>query len=159
LRDDLGRIAQIEKIEVNPYVLSVRVLGFKVNDKDDVNLAAFDELFINFQLSSLFNWAWTFDEVRLSGPYLYFERLAAGETRLDQLLADFASSQPLEPANEETIEDDNGVVRLLIHKLRLIEGRVDTNMEAASLPWQLGLDEFTLVTRTALHSEIREHRA
>ncbi len=46
LQDDLGRIAQIGKIEVNPYVLSARVLGFKVNDKDDVKLAAFDELFI-----------------------------------------------------------------------------------------------------------------
>lgn len=94
----------------------------------------------NFQLSSLFNWAWTFDEVRLSGPYLYFERLDSGETRLDQLLADFASSQPLEPANEETTEEDNGVVRLLIHKLRLIEGRVDVrdNLPPTAVETQLG---------------------
>jgi len=140
LRDDLGRIAQIEKIEVNPYVLSVRVLGFKVNDKDDVKLAAFDELYINFQLSSLFNWAWTFDEVRLSGPYLYFERFASGETRLDQLLADFASSQPLEPTNEEAAEEDSGVVRLLIHKLRLNEGRVDVrdNVPPTAVETHLG---------------------
>ncbi len=69
LRDDLGRVAQIEKIEVNPYVLSVRVLGFKVNDKDDVNLAAFDELFINFQLSSLFNWARSIFRSRISIRY------------------------------------------------------------------------------------------
>lgn len=40
-QDDLGRVAQITKVEVNPYVLSLKVQGFQVSDKDDVKLLAF----------------------------------------------------------------------------------------------------------------------
>ena len=36
--DDLGRVARIEKVEVNPLALSLRVQGFEVFDTDDVKL-------------------------------------------------------------------------------------------------------------------------
>jgi len=124
-RDDLGRVAQIVKVEVNPYVLSLRVQGFQVSDKDDVRLAAFDEFFVNFQLSSLFNWAWTFSQIQLTGPYFYFERFDGGDSRLDHLLADFANSFPAEPDDEKGAEEDAGAPRLLIQNLGLIEGHVD----------------------------------
>ena len=66
LQDDLGRATQIEKIEVNPFALSLRVQGFEVSDTDGVKLAAFDELYINFQFLSLLKWAWTFSQVQLT---------------------------------------------------------------------------------------------
>ena len=47
IQDDLGREASIEKVEFNPYVLSLRIQGFEMRDQDAVRLAAFDELFIN----------------------------------------------------------------------------------------------------------------
>jgi len=124
-KDDLGRVAQIEKVEVNPYVLSLRVLGFEVSDTDDVKLLAFDEFFVNFQLSSLFNWAWTFSEVRLAGPYFYFERFETGDSRIDHLLADFAKSFPAEADDEKDTEEEDGAPRLLIQNLSLKEGHVD----------------------------------
>ena len=124
-RDDLGRVAQISKVEVNPYVLSLKVQGFQVSDKDDVMFAAFDEFFVNFQLSSLFNWAWTFSEIRLSGPYFYFERFETGDSRLDHLLADFASSFPAEPNAEKGAKEEGDAPRLLIQNLSLNEGHVD----------------------------------
>jgi len=124
-QDDLGRVAQIAKVEVNPYVLSLKVQGFQVRDKDDVKLAAFDEFFVNFQLSSLFNWAWTFSQIQLTGPYFYFERFDSGDSRLDHLLADFASSFPAEPNDEKGAEEEDGAPRLLIQNLGLNEGHVD----------------------------------
>jgi len=124
-QDDLGRIAQITKVEVNPYVLSLKVLGFQVSDKDDVKLVAFEEFFVNFQLSSLFNWAWTFSEIRLMGPYFYFERFEKGDSRLDHLLTDLANSFPAEAEDEKGIEEEEGAPRLLIQNLSLKEGHVD----------------------------------
>jgi hypothetical protein len=137
-QDDLGRVAQIAKVEVNPYVLSLKVQGFQVSDKDDVKLVAFDEFFVNFQLSSLFNWAWTFSEIRLTGPYFYFERFKTGDSRLDNLLADFATSFPAEPDDEKGAEED-GAPRLLIQNLSLNEGHVDVkdNVPATSVETKL----------------------
>jgi len=138
-KDDLGRVAQIEKVEVNPYVLSLRVLGFEASDTDDVKLLAFDEFFVNFQLSSLFNWAWTFSEIRLSGPYFYFERFDTGDSRLDHLLADFATSFPAEADDEKGTEEEDGAPRLLIQNLSLNEGHVDVkdNVPATAVETQL----------------------
>ncbi len=36
LQDDLGRPTSIEKIEVNPFYLSLRVQGFELEDTDGV---------------------------------------------------------------------------------------------------------------------------
>jgi hypothetical protein len=149
-RDDLGRVAQIEKIEVNPYVLSLRVQGFNVSDTDDIELASFDEFFVNFQLSSLFNWAWTFSEIRLTGPYLYFERFEAGDSRLDHLLADFAKSRPPESANKNPTEEEGEAARLLIQNFSLNNGRVDvtdnvpgTPVETELAPINISIQELT----------------
>jgi len=121
IQKDLGRTAAIEKIEVNPYVMSLRVQGFAMDDSDGERLAAFDEFFINFQLSSLFNWAWTFEEIRLAGSYFFFERFDPQSSRLTKLLADLPEDQ--EAATSE--EEESGAPRLLIHNLTLSEGRID----------------------------------
>jgi hypothetical protein len=139
LQDDLGRTTQIEKVEVNPYVLSLRIQGFEVSDTDDVKLAAFDEFFVNFQLSSLFNWAWTFSQVQLTGSYFYFERFEAGDTRLEHLLADFAKSLPPETDEDKSTEEERSAPRLLIQNLGLNDGHVDAkdNVPDTTVEYQL----------------------
>ena len=82
LQDDLGRDTRIEKIRFNPYAPSLRVQGFEVLDTDGTRLAAFDELYVNFQWASLLKWAWTFSDVQLRNPFLHFERFDNGDTRL-----------------------------------------------------------------------------
>ena len=105
IQEDFDRTAQIEKVEFNPYVLGLRVRGFEMADSDGVRLAAFDELFINLQLSSLFRWAWTFREIRLAGAYFFFERFNPDDSRLSRLLKDG--------------KDEGGLLRLLIQDLIL----------------------------------------
>ena len=97
LQEDLGRPTQIGCIQVNPFMLSLRVQGFEVSDTDGVRLAAFDEFFVNFQLASLLKWAWTFSQVELIVPYFHFERFDTGDSCLDRLLADFENSRPRAP--------------------------------------------------------------
>jgi uncharacterized protein involved in outer membrane biogenesis len=125
VEDDLGRAVQVGRIEFNPYTFRLGLQGLEVNDTDQVRLLAFDEFVVNFQLSSLFNWALTFSEVRLDGPYFHFERFETGESRVDHLLADFEKSRPAEPAGEESAGENDGLPRLLIHDLSLNNGHVD----------------------------------
>ena len=133
-QDDLGRQVRIEKVEINPYVMSLKVQGFELDDSDAVRLATFDQLFINFQISSLFNWAWTFSEVSLSGPYFYFERYPVGDTRLSRLLEDFANSQSVEPEPADSTAEEGRVPRLLIQNLSLNTGHVDVKDNMPATP-------------------------
>jgi len=150
---DLGRSAQVANVELNPYVLSLRIEGVEVSDTDDVKLISFDEFFVNFQLSSLFNWAWTFRDVRLIKPYVYFERYQNGQSRIDSLLADFARNQPAEGviADEEIAEGD-GLPHLLIYNLSLDEGHVrakdnvpPTPVETQLSPIKLSIKELSTI--------------
>ena len=142
IEDDLGRSAQVEKVEFNPYALSLKVSGFELKDTDEVSLLAFDQLFVNFQLSSLLNQAWTFDEISLLGSYFYFERFDTDDTRLSRLLDDASAGQ-----TEDTEEvDEGGLPRLLIHHLILSDGRGDLkdNMPKTAVELQLGPIDITI---------------
>jgi hypothetical protein len=105
LQAELGRPTRIAKVEVNPLVLSLSVQGFEVRDTDDVKLAAFDGLFVNLQLSSLFHRAWTFSAIRLENPCFLFECHAEGDSRTDRLLADLANVRPLDADDEQQTGD------------------------------------------------------
>ena len=59
IKETTGRDAQIAEVRFNPYVLSLRANGFDFRDTDGESLASFDELYVNFQVSSLFRWAIT----------------------------------------------------------------------------------------------------
>ena len=90
IEKDFGRQAHIQAVLFNPFELSLRIRQFEMRDTDGVTLASFDDFFVNFQLSSLFRWAWTFREIRLDDSYVFYERFDNAESRISRLLADIA---------------------------------------------------------------------
>jgi len=143
IHDDLEREATIEKVEFNPYVLSLRVKGFEMRDKDTVRLAAFDELFVNLQTSSLFRWAWTFREISLSGPHFFFERFDVEDNRLSRILTDAAEEDP-----EETVQgESDGLPRLLIHSLIVKDGNGDLKDNVPPSPVETHLGPINVVVQ------------
>ena len=74
MRQDFDAELRIEKIEINPFVLSLRVSGVELDDPMGAPTARVHEIFANFQLSSIFRLALTFDEVRLAAPELFVAR-------------------------------------------------------------------------------------
>lgn len=71
--DLLGREVTIEKIRINPFALSGSFQGVLVEDKDGTPLLSWDEVYGNFQLSSIFHWALTFKQVRVVKPYVHLQ--------------------------------------------------------------------------------------
>ncbi len=134
IQDDLGRTAHIEKVEFNPYVLSLKVQGFEMDDTDGVRLVAFEEFFVNFQLSSLFRWAWTFHEFRLAGSYFLFERFEIDDTRLSRIASDIAA---LDPDSNTENKNGGGLPRLLIFNLILSNGRGELKDNIPATPVSL----------------------
>src|SRR5215469_8744281 len=63
------RHATIQQVKFNPLVLSLTVQGLALTEPDGRIFLSWDELYFNFQTSSLFRWAWTFKEIRLVKPF------------------------------------------------------------------------------------------
>ena len=141
VRDNLDRTATIDRVRFNPFVLSLEVDGFELADRDGAQLAAFDRLFVNFQLSSLFRWAWTFRTIELDSPMLRFERFAAGDSRLTRLLADLEANAP---AADPQPEEPGGLPRLLVHDVAVRQGEVHFRDDVPSESVELILGPVTV---------------
>jgi len=139
----LGRNATVNEVKVNPFVLSVTVRGFEMSEPNGEQFVGFEELYINFQLSSIFRRAYTFDEIRLIAPEGRVKVLPDGSLNFSDL---FASSDPEEPPSDES----NELQPILIFRLQIEEGRLafsdlsrPTPFETDFFPIQITLNDFS----------------
>src|SRR5215510_2416603 len=99
VRDDLKRQIAIGELTFNPFTFASDVRNFSLNEADGSPIASFDLLRINFQLSSIFNGAWTFAEVRLEAPQLRVLVASDGSINLAKLIPPSTEPEPAEPAS------------------------------------------------------------
>lgn len=87
VRDTYAAELRIAKVAVNPFAMSLGVTGLELDDPDSLPTARVQEIFVNFQLSSLFRRAWTFDEFRATDPEIFIARDEFGMLSLAYLFA------------------------------------------------------------------------
>lgn len=113
------RQAVVKQVWVNPYALSLTVRGLSLTETNGTPFAGFDELYVNFQLSSLFRWAWTFSEIKLTKPSLTVTRFADGRFNFENLLTNSASASnensALPPALIQHLQITNALVTFTDH--------------------------------------------
>ncbi|MBC8041583.1 MAG: DUF748 domain-containing protein, partial [Opitutaceae bacterium] len=63
----LHREVSIEKIRLNPLVLSVTIEGLEIKDRDGGPFTRWQRLYVNFDLLSIFTGEWHFQEITLDG--------------------------------------------------------------------------------------------
>ena len=140
LSERLSLSAQVGDLQLNPFSLSLRVDDLKVDEAEGETLLAFERLFINFQLSSLFRWAWSFDEIHLIRPYAHFERLTETDSNITELAARWAATDPApEPESAAESEAATSIPRLVIADLRIVEGQLAVVDQAAGEPFSTEL--------------------
>ncbi len=109
----------VEEVRFNPYALSLTLSGVSLADKDGVELAGFDEFYVNFQASSLINWAWTFADINIDGPRGNIRINEEGNPSFqDLLVSDQVAAETPPPVVEEA-----ALPRLVIHRLAVNNGR------------------------------------
>jgi hypothetical protein len=90
LEDDLPLIIHrrvaVQSIEINPYVLSLRIHGLAVHEPDGAPFVSFEELFVNVQLSSVFQKSLNFKDITLKKPAARVVVRKGGTTNFDDLL-------------------------------------------------------------------------
>ncbi len=143
IAEQLGRNASVNELKVNPFVLSVTVRGFEMSEPDGERFVGFEELYVNFQLSSIFRRAYTFDEIRLIAPDARVKVFPDGSLNFSDLLA---SSDVAEPPPDQS----NELTPVLIFRLQIEQGRLafsdlarPTPFKTEFFPIQITLNNFS----------------
>jgi uncharacterized protein involved in outer membrane biogenesis len=98
VQEQLKRRAEIGEVRVNPLLFKLEIKDFRLQEADGKPLLGFDRLFVDFELSSLFRWAWTFAEIQLDAPRVDAALARDGRLNIAQLLDSFPRSEkPPEP--------------------------------------------------------------
>ena len=94
------RVAEVKQVRMNPYALSLTIRGLSLTETNGMPFVAFDELYVNFQLSSVFRGAWTFGDIWLVHPTANLVRLAEGGFNFSNLAG--TNSAPASATNPPT---------------------------------------------------------
>lgn len=84
--EQLQRKASVGEIRVNPLLFTVEINDFRLAEQDDAPIIGFKRLLVDFELSSLLRWAWTFANITLDGLDLRAEIRPDGRLNLLDLL-------------------------------------------------------------------------
>jgi uncharacterized protein involved in outer membrane biogenesis len=116
----LRRPVSIEEIRVNPYTLTVTVRGFKVGEREGAQtFVAFEELYVNAELSSIIRRGPVLKEIRLTRPTVRLVRHAEAKYNFSDLLVQSRpapSSPPPQPSEP---------LRFSLNNIAVIEGSAD----------------------------------
>ena len=120
--------AAVAEVRFNPFLFEFEAKGFSLKDAAGEAIFGFQRLFVDFDLESLFRWAWTFTDIRLEGwsADLVIDR----EGRLN--LAKIAAALP--ESKEEASPPAENPPRLLLKHMALTGGSVKYTDRSKSTP-------------------------
>jgi hypothetical protein len=102
LSKTLDRPVTIQKVRLNPYTLAARIQGLSIQEKDGAPLVSWEEVYVNFQLASLFNHAWVLKEVSFSRPFVRLQINKDYTLNFSDILARLSSPVLPKPAKRRT---------------------------------------------------------
>lgn len=145
VRETYDAELSIEKVEINPFVLSLRMTEFALDDPTGAPAVRIEGFFANFQLSSLFRRALTFDELRITEPEFFVARDASGNLNFAYLV-EGGSEEPQQSDNAE--DEEASPVPLLIFEFAI---------DNLAVNWRDEVPEELVETRFApINIEIQE---
>ncbi|QBQ55094.1 DUF748 domain-containing protein [Nitrosococcus wardiae] len=115
LKEDLGAEASVEQVIINPYTLTLTIDDFSLRQPGKPKFFSFKQFYANFELLSVFHKAWTFQELRLTHPYLKLQISKSGQLNVVELLP---------PAETPTPNERKGWVPLISHQITISKGEV-----------------------------------
>jgi len=151
LASAINRQVSIEKVEINPYYLTLKLKGLAVTDQDNKTFMSLDEFFVNLQMVSLFKRALILKNVRIAKPYLQIARNADGSFNFSDLVA---TKTPKTPS--ETEPKAPPIPDFAIQNLAIAAGRIAYADSSMAVPFETALESFdiTAVRLTFLKSKL-----
>jgi len=103
LSKQLDREVSIESVKINPFVLSTTIRDLLIKDKDGQPFVSWDEVYVNFQLSSFFGHAWVFKEISTTKPFVRAQMNKDYTFNFSDIIAKFSSNAPASTAPSKPI--------------------------------------------------------
>ncbi|MGB8368369.1 MAG: DUF748 domain-containing protein [Limisphaerales bacterium] len=100
LSQQLDREVSIAKVKLNPFALSTTIRGLLIKDKDGEPFVSWDEVYVNFQLSSFLGHPWVFKEISVTGPFARVQMNQDGTLNFSDLITKFSTNAPAAPPKE-----------------------------------------------------------
>ena len=94
LSKQLDREVSIAQVKINPFVLSTTVRGLLIKEKNGQPFVSWDEVYVNFQLSSFFGKAWVFKEISTTKPFIHVQVNADRTFNFSDLVTKFSAAAP-----------------------------------------------------------------
>ncbi|MCU0561421.1 MAG: DUF748 domain-containing protein [Desulfobacterales bacterium] len=123
---ELRKQAAIGEVRFNPYTFEFEANDFRLEEPGGQPIAGFKRLFVDFELKSILNRAWTFREVGIEAPLV--NALLAADGSLN--LAELAPASAAPAARKE----EGPPPRLIIEQVWIDQGRVDFTDRRQSQP-------------------------
>ena len=125
VRENYGRELAIGTVRINPFRLDIELRDLVFPDADGQPMLAFERLYADFELASLWNRAYTFREVTIEAPLVRAVIRPDGAMNLADL------ALPEDPA-----EPDEPLPSVWIRQLDVVRGLVDFVDQARRVPYQ-----------------------
>jgi hypothetical protein len=104
LSQQLDREVSIQKVKINPFAFSTAIRGLLIKDKDGEAFVSWDEVYVNFQLSSFLGHPWVFKEITVAGPFARVEMNKDGTFNFSDLITKFSpTNAPAAPPKAPAI--------------------------------------------------------
>jgi hypothetical protein len=112
------RQAAIGEVRFNPFLFRLEASDFAFRDTGGEPMLAIERLLVDFEVSSLARWAWTFAEIRVEGPALDLVIGEDNRLNLARVLDAMPPADPAEPPREGPLP------RMVIAQATLAGGKV-----------------------------------
>ncbi|GJQ60616.1 MAG: DUF748 domain-containing protein [Candidatus Scalindua sp. AMX11] len=143
LTETFGRQVVVEQVRINPFALSLTVGDLEMSEPNGERFFHFDELYVNFQVSSLFHGAFTFAQIRMVAPDGKVQVLPNGQFNFSDIIATLGTSV-------SSTEQSGVLPPVLISQLHVERGRLafsdlshQTPFEVVVSPIQLSVESFS----------------
>ena len=136
--ENLQRKASVGSVRVNPLLFRVEIRDFALTEGDGAPIAGFERLLVDFELSSLLRWAWTFSEITLDGLVLRADIGPDGTLNL-AALAGSVTQNEAPPAEHPP--------RLLLKRIALNRGAITLSDRSGPSPATATLQPLDLEMR------------
>ena len=91
-------LASVGKIRINPFLLTLEINRFSLNQADASPIVAFERLFVDLEMSGLFHWAVVLKELELEKPDIHVVIEPDGSINFEKL----ATTPPQLPESRKT---------------------------------------------------------
>jgi hypothetical protein len=144
LSSQLDRKVSIQKVKINPYVFSVTIRGLLIEDKDGEPFLSWDEVYVNFQPTSIFRKEWTFADIRVTRPFVRAQMNKDYTLNFSDLIQKFSTNAP-----EATPKTPSKPLLVHVRRLQIIGAQlsladftVRTPFKRVIGPLDLNLEDF-----------------